>query len=90
MNLLDVPEQGMVYAIYTDEVKYEKYNRSDLNEKEILRENLLELHLFDEEVEYRYVKMRERQKEDRFILISDETVSHEKSYSEKIRSKSVV
>ena len=84
MNLLDVPEQGMVYAIYTDEVKYEKYNRSDLNEKEILRENLLELHLFDEEVEYRYVKMRERQKEDRFILISDETVSHEKSYSEKI------
>lgn len=44
----------------------------------------MELHLFDEEVEYRYVKMRERQKEDRFILISDETVSHEKSYSEKI------
>ena len=80
MNLLDVPEQGMMYAIYTDEVKYEKYNRSDLNEKEILRENLLELHLFDEEVEYRYVKMRERQKEDRFILISDETVTHEKRF----------
>ena len=80
MNLLDVPEQGMMYAIYTDEVKYEKYNRSDLNEKEILRENLLELHLFDEEVEYRYVKMRERQKEDRFILISDETVTHGKRF----------
>lgn len=67
MNLLDVPEQGMMYAIYTDEVKYEKYNRSDLNEKEILRENLLELHLFDEEVEYRYVKMRNgRKKTDSF------------------------
>lgn len=50
MNLLEVPKQGMMYAIYTDEVKYQKYNRSDLDEKEILRENLLELHLFDEEV----------------------------------------
>ena len=85
MNLLEVPEQGMMYAIYTNEVKYEKYNRSDLDEKEILRENLLELHLFDEEVEYRYVKMRERQKEEaKFIIISDETVPHEKSYPEKI------
>ena len=80
MNLLEVPEQGMMYAIYTNEVKYEKYNRSDLDEKEILRENLLELHLFDEEVEYRYVKMRERQKkETKFIIISDVTVPHEKS-----------
>lgn len=85
MNLLEVPEQGMMYAIYTNEVKYEKYNRSDLDEKEILRENLLELHLFDEEVEYRYIKMRERQKEEaKFIIISDETVPHEKSYPEKI------
>ena len=44
----------------------------------------MELHLFDEEVEYRYVKMRKRQKEDKFTIISDETVPHEKSYSEKI------
>ena len=40
--------------------------------------------MFDEKVEYRYIKMRERQKEDKFIIISDETVPHEKSYSEKI------
>ena len=39
MNLLEVPKQGMMYAIYTDEVKYQKYNRSDLDKRNLERKS---------------------------------------------------
>lgn len=80
MNLLDAPEQGLMYALYTDRVVYQKYNRQDLPEEGILKEKLLELHLFDEEVEYRYIKTRKGEIEAR---ISDK-VSHEDHYTERI------
>lgn len=80
MNLLDAPEQGTMYALYTDRVVYQKYDRGDLPEEEILKEKLLELHLFDEEVEYRYIKTRKGEIEAR---ISDE-VSHGDQYTEQI------
>lgn len=80
MNLLDAPEQGLMYALYTDRVVYQKYNRQDLPEEGILKEKLLELHLFDEEVEYRYIKTRKGEIEAR---ISDK-VSHEDYYTERI------
>lgn len=80
MNLLDAPEQGTMYALYTDRVVYQKYNREDLPEEEILKEKLLELHLFDEEVEYRCIKTRRGEIEAR---ISDK-ISHEDQYTEQI------
>ena len=52
MNLLNAPQQGIMYALYTDRVEYKKYNLQELSE-ESLAKNLLELHLFTETEEYR-------------------------------------
>lgn len=71
MNLLKAPEYGTMYAIYIDKVLYELYTREQLLEKENLEVNLLELHLFDKEKEYRYIKKRKGYIE---TEISDETV----------------
>lgn len=71
MNLLKAPKQGTMYAIYIGKVVYEPYTREQLLEKENLEVNLLELHLFDKEKEYRYIKKRKGYIE---TEISDETV----------------
>ena len=71
MNLLKAPEHGTMYAIYIGKVVYEPYTREQLLEKDDLEENLLELHLFDKEKEYRYIKKRKGYIE---TEISDETV----------------
>lgn len=80
MNLLNAPQQGIMYALYTDRVEYKKYNLQELSE-ESLAENLLELHLFNETEEYRYVKTRRGEMETR---ISDEAVPYEDCYTERI------
>lgn len=80
MNLLNAPQQGIMYALYTDRVEYKKYNLQELSE-ESLAKNLLELHLFNETKEYRYVKTRRGEMETR---ISDGTVPHEDCYTERI------
>ena len=46
MNLSNIPEQGIMYALYTDKVVYRKYNREELLKDTPLTEKLLELHLF--------------------------------------------
>lgn len=81
MNLRNVPEQGVMYALYMDRVEYRKYKRNELPEEETLKEKLLELHLFDALTEYRYVKTRKGEIE---ALISDETVDHADVYRERI------
>ncbi len=81
MNLLKAPEHGKMYAIYIGKVVYEPYTREQLLEKDDLEENLLELHLFDKEKEYRYIKKRRGYIE---TEISDEAVEHDDEYSEKI------
>lgn len=81
MNLSNIPEQGILYALYTDKVKYEKYKKEELLEDLYLAEKLLELHLFDDTREYRYIKTRRGEME---TLISDETVEHQDIYTEKI------
>lgn len=81
MNLLNAPEQGTMYALYTDRAVYRKYDRTELPEESVLKEQLLELHLFDKEREYRYIKARKSEIE---AEISDETIEHEDSYSEQI------
>ena len=47
MNLLQTPEQGMMYALYTDRVVYESYSKNSLPSEEEIKKDLLELHLFD-------------------------------------------
>lgn len=81
MNLSNIPEQGILYALYTDKVKYEKYKKEELLEDPYLAEKLLELHLFDDTREYRYIKTRRGEME---TLIIDETVEHQDIYTEKI------
>ena len=81
MNLSNIPEQGTLYALCTDKVKYEKYRKEELLEDPHLAEKLLELHLFDDTREYRYIKTRRGEME---TLISDGTVEHQDIYTEKI------
>ena len=81
MDLTSIPELGTLYALYRDKVKYEKYSRKELLEDKQLTEKLLELHLFNDTREYRYIKTRSGEIE---TLISDETVEHEDIYTEKI------
>lgn len=83
MIFSEVPEQGIMYALYTDRVQFERYVRSELMEEEIWRDNLLELHLFDDTVEYRYIRMR-KETQKKWIIISDEKVPHEECYTESI------
>ena len=33
MNLLNAPQQGIMYALYTDRVEYKKYNLQELSEE---------------------------------------------------------
>ena len=55
MDLEKAPKKGMMYALYVDKVVYEPYVSKDSIKDE---KNLLELHLFDEEKEYRFIKRR--------------------------------
>lgn len=80
MNLLNAPEQGILYALYPDRVEYRSYKRSELSEEK-LQEHLLELHLFDERIEYRIVHSTLGDVE---TVISDEHVSYDDLYIEKI------
>lgn len=78
-----VPESGMVYAVYQDRVEYKAYRSlTEVLARENLTEGLLELHLFDEHKEYRFIKKRKG-----FIskLICDDDPEEEKNiYEEQI------
>lgn len=81
MNLDCAPERGTLYALYIDRVEYKKYEKKELFMEKDLEENLLELHLFDDREEYRYIKTRsgEIQK-----LIKDSSVIYDELYIEQI------
>ena len=82
MELLKAPERGMLYALYTDRMEYRPYEREDLLLKEKdLQKNLLELHLFDEKKEYRFIKKRKGELE---VVVCDERKDYEDLYIEKI------
>lgn len=54
-----VPKKGIKYALYVDRVEFNLYN--DVNPNELEEDdNLLELHLFDKNIEYRYIKARNK------------------------------
>lgn len=82
MELLKAPERGMLYALYTDRMEYRPYEREDLLLKEKdLQKNLLELHLFDEKKEYRFIKKRKGELE---VVVCDERKNYDDLYIEKI------
>lgn len=87
MELLKAPERGMLYALYTDRMEYRPYEREDLPLKEELQKNLLELHLFDEKKEYRFIKKRKRKteiEEEIEVVVSDEEKGYDDLYIERI------
>ena len=82
MELLKAPERGMLYALYTDRMEYRPYEREDLLLKEKdLQKNLLELHLFDEKKEYRFIKKRKGELE---VVVCDERKDYDDLYIENI------
>lgn len=81
MNLLQAPTKGMIYALYTDRVVYEQYEKEKLPSEDVLKENLLELHLFDDMKEYRYIKKRNGIVE---VCVEDQMIPHDDIYTERI------
>lgn len=81
MNLLKAPTKGMIYALYTDRVVYEQYEKEKLPSEDVLKENLLELHLFDDMKEYRYIKKRNGIVE---VCVEDQMIPHDDIYTERI------
>lgn len=81
MNLLQAPTKGMIYALYKDRVVYEQYEKEKLPSEDVLKENLLELHLFDDMKEYRYIKKRNGIVE---VCVEDQMIPHDDIYTERI------
>lgn len=83
MNLSNIPEQGMIYALYRERVVYQPYKKEDQELEKLLaeEENLLELHLFDDVKEYRYIKKRQGTVE---VCVEDSALSFDDSYVERI------
>lgn len=78
MELLKAPERGMLYALYTDRMEYRPYEREELFLRgKGLTENLLELHLFDEKKEYRFIKKRKGELE---VVVSDDGKDYDDLY----------
>ncbi len=85
MNLTLAPEDGMMYAVYKDRVEYKRYNLAGLQSNPHIEDGLLELHLFDENSEYRVVKSSRGEIES---CINDDGVSHEEKYIERVYTQS--
>lgn len=80
MNLSKAPEQGIMYALYTDRVEYRPYKKEELSE-DAIQKQLLELHMFDDTTEYRIIQSERGEIEN---VISDENMPHDDIYCEKI------
>lgn len=84
---LEIPDRGTVYAVYKDHIVYGSYHKSDMGNYTFpdgstvkhteIDQNpeLLELHMFDRNREYRCVRTRRRGMLE--ILIDDENISEE-------------
>ena len=80
MNVNLAPESGIMYALYVDRVVYKNYFKEDLLNDNTLEDKLLELHLFDENKEYRYIKTRNKNIE---CLVED-CSDYDDKYEEKV------
>ena len=74
------PDSGTMYALYIDRVVYKPYDKNELLNDLYLEDKLLELHLFDENKEYRYINSRQEEIE---YVVSDE-IEYDDVYIEKV------
>lgn len=82
MDLSKAPERGIVYALFRDRVMFERYSMEELEKSQFEGNNLLELHLFDEDTEYRIIRTRMNGCQE--MVISDEEIGFEDIYIEEI------
>ncbi len=80
MLLDNAPDKGTMYALYVDRVVFKAYSKDELLNDLYLEDKLLELHLFDESKEYRYINARNDSIE---TVVSDD-FNHDDVYVEKI------
>lgn len=78
MNINLAPEKGIMYALYIDRMVFQKYTKDQLTKDAYLEDKLLEMHLFDENKEYRYIKSRLKEIE----CVIDDSIEHEDKYVE--------
>ena len=81
MNLELAPKSGVMYALYKDRVEYRNYNLNDLQADSKLNDNLLELHLFDKDSEYRIVQSGRGKIE---VCINDSNTRFDDKYIERV------
>ena len=83
MNLELAPKKGIIYALSVHNVFFKEYN----NEEELNKildkalKDLLELHLFNEEKEYRFIKTRNKEIE---CVVCDDNHKNNDVYKETI------
>ena len=78
MNIDLAPEKGIMYALYIDRMVFQEYTTDQLLKDAYLEDKLLEMHLFDENKEYRYIKSRLKEIE----CVIDDSIEHEDVYVE--------
>lgn len=78
MNINLAPEKGIMYALYIDRMVFQEYTKDQLLKDAYLEDKLLEIHLFDENKEYRYIKSRLKEIE----CVIDDSIEYEDKYVE--------
>lgn len=78
MNINLAPEKGIMYALYIDRMVFQEYTKDQLLKDAYLEDKLLEMHLFDENKEYRYIKSRLKEIE----CVIDDSIEHKDVYVE--------
>ncbi len=76
INVDKIPQSGTVFGLYKNKMIYEKYTCETLNQY-LNEDNLLEIHFFDREKEYRYINGKD-------IVVSDQTSIFDDKYNEDI------
>lgn len=58
LDLTNAPKQGQIYAIYSDKMVFERYHSLEEISDYLEAENFLEIHLFNQEMELRFLKLQ--------------------------------
>ena len=82
IDLSRAPKRGIIYALFRDRVVFERYSIEKLEKSRFEGNNLLELHLFDEDMEYRVIRTRMNGCKE--MVISDDTAGAEDIYEEEV------
>lgn len=83
-NIYQAPESGIMYALYIDRMVFQTYVKEELLKDPELETNLLEMHLFDDTKEYRYIKTRSKREHPVDFVIEDSGMDYDDTYEESV------